>query len=220
MLKQVLLDNDVVLKVACYSLPGEMVSATSFDGTRPAMLGVGKFVIWGRLARSSKIADAERAKAAFDYVLQEVALLEPDDEELSMAADLEAAANQSSLELDGGESQLLAILLNRGARLLITGDKRAIHAIGIISKTEVGERIACLEQLIAHFVRVAGLGAVHSRICAEPRVDRAISICFGCPDMATDQEGVLEALASYITHLSSEVPGVLVSDCEFASSAP
>lgn len=219
MLKGVLVDNDVALKVACYSLADEMVSATSLGGTPPAILGVGRFVIRGRLARGSNILDVERAKAAFERLLEEVSLLEPDEAELAMAADLEAEANRRGLELDGGESQLLAILTNRACRLLITGDKRAIRAIGVIGKAEAAERIGCLEQLMTHLVQIAGVAAIRACVCAEPKVDRAISTCFGCARATTKQEEVLTALTSYIGHLDREAPGVLLPGHDFAALA-
>lgn len=215
--RRVLVDNDVALKIVCYSLADEMVAASSLDGTPPAILGVGRFVIRGRLARSSSIVDVERAKAAFERLLNAVSLLEPDEAELAMAAELEAEANRRDLELDGGESQLLAILANRAYRLLITGDKRAIRAIAVIAKTEVDERIACLEQLMAHLAQIAGIDAIRTCVCAEPKVDRAISICFSCVKAAPELGGVLAALASYIGHLNSEAPGVLLPGLDFAA---
>jgi hypothetical protein len=216
---RVLLDNDVVLKIACYSLEGEMLAATTIEGAAPGMLGVGKYVIGRRLDRAGNIADVKRAKAAFDRLLSAVMLLEPAAEELEMAAELEAEANRQDLDLDGGESQLLAILTVRACRLLITGDKRAVVAKAAIAPGPAARRIGCLEQLIAELIRIGGAGHVRSRVCAEPEADRAIAICCGCSQAAVDQEQILAGLSSYVGHLDSSAPGVLLSGIDFTSLA-
>ena len=207
--ERVLLDNDVVLKVACYALVEETVAAATIDDIPPAMLGVGRFVVRGRLARAPKIADRARATAAFERMLAAMSLVEPDDAEMAAAADLEAEANRLDLELDGGESQLLAILANRACKLLITGDKRAIAAMATVGVA--GGRVACLEQLMAHIVTGTGAAVARARVCAEAQVDRAITACFGCSTAAPPRdEDMLDGLASYSAHLDRTAPGVLL----------
>lgn len=209
--ERVLLDNDVVLKVACYALVEETVAAATIDDIPPAMLGVGRFVVRGRLARAPNIADRARATAAFERMLAAMSLVEPDDAEMAAAADLEAEANRRDLELDGGESQLLAMLANRACKLLITGDKRAIAAMAIVAVGVAGGRIACLEQLMAHIVTGTGAAVTRARVCAEAQVDRAITACFGCSTAAPPRdEDVLDGLASYSAHLDRTAPGVLL----------
>lgn len=209
--ERVLLDNDVVLKVACYAMADEALAATTIDAVAPAMLGVGRFVVRSRLARTSNIADPARAATAFERMLAAMTMAEPDDAEMAAAADLEAEANRRDLELDGGESQLLAMLANRGCNLLITGDKRAIAAMAIVAVGIAGGRIACLEQLMAHIVTGTGAAVMRPRVCAEPQVDRAITACFGCSTAVPPRdEDVLGGLASYAAHLDRTAPGVLI----------
>lgn len=218
--ERVLLDNDVVLKVACYALADETLAAATIDDVPPAMLGVGRFVVRSRLARASNIADPARAAAAFERMLAAMTMAEPDDAEMAAAADLEAEAIRRDLELDGGESQLLAMLANRGCSLLITGDKRAIAAMAIVAAAQAGSRVACLEQLIAHVVSAKGTPAVRPRICAEPNVDRAVTGCFACASPAApDDADVMGGLASYIGHLDRSAPGVLVPGHDLSSLA-
>jgi hypothetical protein len=217
--ERVLLDNDVVLKAASYALADETLAVTTIDETPPAMLGVGRFVVRNRLARASNIANPARATAAFERMLAAMVLVEPDDAEMAAAADLEAEAIRRDLELDGGESQLLAVLANRACSLLVTGDKRAIAAMAVVAATETAGRIACLEQLMAHVVGVVGSVAVRAAICAEPGVDRAITACFGC-SMANepDEQGVLTGLASYVRDLDGRAPGVLLAGDDLRSA--
>jgi hypothetical protein len=218
--ERVLLDNDVVLKAASYSLVAETVAATTIDNTPPAMLGVGRFVIRNRLSRASNITDVPRATESFAQMLAAMTLVEPDDDEMAAAADLEAEAIRQDLELDGGESQLLAILANRSCSLLVTGDKRAIVAMAIVAATEAGGRVACFEQLIGHIIATSGTPFVQPRVCAEPNVDRAITNCFACSSPETPDDGnVLQGLASYIGHLERSAPGVLISGQNLLSLA-
>lgn len=208
--EQALLDNDVALKVACYSLTDETLAITTANDTPPGMLGVGRFVIRGRLDRASNVADPARARAALERLLDAVELVEPSDGELAMAAELEAEARRRDLELDSGESQLLAIIAKRNLHVLITGDKRAIAAMAVVAPAIAGHRVVCLEQLMALIVDVAGVDAVRPRVCIEPRVDRAVTACFGCAREAVSRDDVAAGLSSYIGHLDKSAPGVLM----------
>lgn len=218
--ERVLIDNDVVLKVSCYELVDETLLAITVNGVAPAMLGVGRFVVRGRLAKVGSVADRTKATGAFERLLAELGAVEPDDAELSLAADLEAEAIRHNLELDGGESQLLAVLASRGCDLLLTGDKRAIAAVAVIAAKTAASRIACLEQLICQLVASVGVARVRPGVCAEPLVDRAITACFACsrPAPPRDEE-VVEGLSSYVRHLDRAAPGVLLPGVDLARLA-
>lgn len=218
--ERVLLDNDIVLKTASYSLADAAVAATTVGGTPPAMLGVGRFVVRGRLARAGNIAQPTRAADAFERMLAGMILVEPDDEEIEAAAELEAEANRRDLELDGGESQLLAILANRECDLLVTGDKRAIAAMAVVAPAQAAARIACLEQLMAHVVLALGAAKVREHVCGEPSVDRAVTNCVACSAAHPPADAdVLAGLASYVRHLDGSAPGVLVAGCDLSCLA-
>lgn len=113
-----LLDNDAALKLGCYALVEEALSVTTIDGQVPAMLGVGRFVVLNRVRRSSRLADKARASEAVESLLDAVVFIEPEETELQLAAELEARASEAGLELDGGESQLLAVMASRVHQLL------------------------------------------------------------------------------------------------------
>lgn len=220
MTEQVLLDNDVVLKAASYSLADEMLIAVAADGAAPGMLGVGRFVVRGRLERNRGLADPAAAAAAFERMLGEIILLEPTEDELAMAAELEAEASRRDLELDGGESQLVAMLACRACRLLVTGDKRAVTAMAAVASSLVEGRIACFEQVIAQIVARCGSATVRLAVCAEPTVDRAVSLCFGCGrEPGPCDEDVLAALASYSGHLNRSAPGILLPGSDLSALA-
>lgn len=212
--KQVLLDNDVVLKVACYALVTEALAATTSDGSPPGMLGVGRFVLRRRVERATNVVDRDQACDSLERMIAAVEMFEPTEDELALAADLEAEASRQGLELDGGESQLLAIVARRNFHCLLTGDKRAISAMAAVAIELAAGRILCFEQLMARIVFVVGADAVRPRICAEPQVDRALTACFGCARDAVPQADVVDGLASYVGYLKRTAPGVLMRDTE------
>lgn len=212
MTDQVLLDNDVALKAACYALVDEALAIVGRDREPPGVLGVARFVLRRRIERGNGIADPARAMRELELLLANVALLELTEDELAVAADLEAEAQRHELELDGGESQLLAILALRGLPLLLTGDKRAIVAMSVVAKDIAAGRIACLEHLMVAILSLAEVATVRAAVCGEPHVDKAITACFGCSRSAVTEADVVEGLASYAGHLSRSAPDVLVAN--------
>jgi len=217
---RILIDNDVIIKIAAYSLGSEFVNKASVDDVPPALLSVGRFVARDRLTRSRRFKDGAAALKRFEAILPSLLLVEPTEAELVSAAELEAVAITSNVELDSGESQLLAILLTRAAKLLVTGDKRAIRAIATIANTEVVGRVACLEQLVVSIVDLAGVDRVRELVCREPDADRAISICLHCTSGSpASQAEVMAALRSYVDHLRNDTAAVLLSGISLSSLA-
>jgi len=211
----VLLDNDVILKTSCYRLGDEVRGVLSEGGSRLAGLGLAKFVLGKRIEKSRSIRHRDEAAAALQAFLASIDALEPDDRDLELAASFEEKAQVLGAALDTGESQLLAILIRRCARALVTGDKRAIAAIHAIS-TELpliakGEgRIQCLEQLTPELLSRHDVSILAAKICAEPAVDKTLSICFGCSSQTTDAGVSREGLESYVGDLRTRSGKLLV----------
>lgn len=120
-------DNDVLIKAACYGLAAEL------DGSRSlGVLGAAKYVIAGRIERMTLSGDRDAARtAALDLIARSL-VLEPSRDELELAATIETSAQRQGLELDAGESQLAAMIVHRGIGLLETGDKRAIKGFEVL----------------------------------------------------------------------------------------
>jgi hypothetical protein len=212
MAERVLVDNDVLLKVAAYGLSEVFLARTTIGGDGPALLGVAAFVTRRRIARVSR--NAMIAVMALETILAAAVALEPSDDELAFAAELETAAVHRGLDLDSGESQLLAILVCRNAPLLLTGDKRAILAVSQIGPGPASGRVGCFEQLMRDIIlRSEQIGSLRGCVCDEPDADRTMSICFACHEPAEERSAtqVLEGLDSYIRHLDEQAPGILIS---------
>jgi hypothetical protein len=217
MTEPILVDNDVVLKVCCFDICVELISVASNGDTPPAVLKVAQYVVRGRIKRSSLI-DRESAERNLDELLELLRTSEPTEEELRMAAAFESAAQARNLDLDSGESQLLAILVRRNARLMLTGDKRAIRAIEELASEELKSRVACFEQVISSILQQANSEELRSKICREKAVDRAIAICFACSSASVSVASIFAGLRSYTDDLRKAAGYVLLPSDDLSDS--
>jgi hypothetical protein len=210
-----LVDNDIILKGACYGLLTEVAAAIPGDGT-VGVLGATQFVITHRLRRYKLNSAAGTSEARLLTFLSSNEVVEPTPQEQEMAANLESSAQKLSLGLDVGESQLVAILIARLLPWFATGDKRAIIALERLFDADaqlaaIVGKIICLEQLVKRIVTTRDSGAIRRAICNEPAVDKTLAICFGCTSSGTAPATVLEGLESYIGALRADATRVLAT---------
>ena len=194
-----LVDNDVILKLCCYGRHGDLAGA--LGGAGAAMLGVGRYALRDRVRRTSRIRGRGRIAAALEEAFASLELAQPDEHEIALAAEMEEEATRRSLELDAGESQLLAMLLHRAAPLLLTGDKRAVIAMHGLGVGDADGRIACLEQLMSTLLTMLGAALLRTAVCAESEADRAVTACFACAAAGVADADVRAGLSSYVGHL-------------------
>lgn len=208
-------DNDIVLKASCYR-----ASSLLWPGTDPAdpigILGEARFVVSKRIPRMELSGSRDDVLGELALILRRASILEPTEDEIALAAEIEARASQSSLQLDSGESQLAAIVVVRGLDLLQTGDKRGIRALEVVldaiaAMTNLSGRVMCLEQLIRRAVERGSMAELRPSVCRERAVDTAVAMSFACysPDPSTGD--VLSGLSSYIEDLRREAPRILVA---------
>lgn len=210
---ELLIDNDVLIKCACYSIL-DQIHGPSGQCQDVAVLGAAKFVVGKYLERRGTIQDRAAAQHRFQDYLSTVIVLEPTLDEVNLASAIEEAAVLLGLDLDGGESQLCAIAVFRSSSLLLTGDKRAIASAETL-KDSIGEltslagRLVCLEQAIMGVVERIGIDATRIRICAEAAIDKGLSICFECHALAEGRSLELTGLLSYIRDVRRKAPMLL-----------
>jgi hypothetical protein len=206
-------DNDVIFKGACYRLLSGLIPEQAF-GDR-IVLGAARFVVRSRIARS-RLTASELAQADAASFFDRATIIEPTDSELGFAGALEHAAQAAGLSLDGGESLLLAVVLNREIGHLITGDKRAIASIEVLLAVEtrlagVCGLVVCLEQLVKGLLAEGRFADVREAICAAAGVDRALSLCFSCTNDLANEDSAHEGLESHINSLRACAGRVLSS---------
>ncbi|GAB5349059.1 hypothetical protein [Alteriqipengyuania sp. 357] len=208
----VLVDNDIVFKLCAYGRQGYLVEES--DWAPAHILPVSKFVLRDLAKKSRRIHDRAAVVAAVEVAVEGCAIVQPSEEALAFAAELEEAASDAALELDPGESQLLAILLLEDARWLLTGDKRAVAAIEYLCRDEAKGRIAALEHVLAALLALADANELRCAVCNEPSVDAAATACFACHSPAVDAADVMAGLESYLRALRKIAPSIL---CETIS---
>lgn len=212
-MNKVLVDNDVLLKLSCYGLQAELGIFLSDRRAQAEVLSVAAFVLPRYLNQSQGIGSKGRARENLQSLLAVCRQIEPSEEEVAVATELEERAQLLGLQLDVGESQLVAVLISREDTLMITGDKRAIGAMGRLGlASEVPARVGCLEQLMLCFVVGERALQVRSAICQEPLVDKSLAICFSCLNSAVAIEAITEGLQSYIGAVRRVAHGVLADD--------
>ena len=127
---------------------------------------------------------------------------------------MQEAAQRLGLPLDGGESQLLAVVLHRAGALMLTGDKRAIGAGETVLK-EIGSvrdaegRLACLEQMLASLATQLGHDVARDAICSDAGADATLTICYACHADGCSQAECLAGLESYQAALRAAAPTLL-----------
>lgn len=210
-----LVDNDILLKGSCYGLLRELVAATPGDVPQAGILGVARFIIPKLIAKQELMStEPVRAQERFESFIHENGVVEPTAEEQQLAAELESMAQQLAVNLDSGESQLVAILVRRSIAFLTTGDKRAIVALERLLDSHgalsvIGGRITCLEQLVRRLLEACDHQEIRKAICAEPKIDKTLTICFGCASPAVDRDAIRDGLNSYIAALRRDSARVL-----------
>ena len=208
-----LVDNDILLKGACYRLLSQLVTM-NYGADRVGYLGAARFVLSKKIRQAKLGGNAAEVEAELMSFLAQHDAIETSSEEQTLAAALEATAQSLPVNLDTGESQLLAVLVLRTLPVLMTGDKRAIIAIerlldATAALAEATGKVTCLEQLVRTAVFKGNASVIQEAICKEPNVDRTLSICFRCLTPERTIESVVEGLDSYISDLRQRAPRAL-----------
>jgi hypothetical protein len=203
-------DNDIILKAVCYDAFDEFLGEYSAE-TPIGMLGAARYVVRKRISKLGLTAGATAAFERLNVLLQSASVVEPSSVESLWAAELEIRAQQQGVSLDSGESQLCAVVVSRIIPWLLTGDKRAIrglqHLLAFDDRLSgLKKRVVCLEQLALIVQARGGERELRSKICAEPGVDKSLSICFSC---SNSESTASAGLQSYIAALRAEAADIL-----------
>jgi len=208
-----LVDNDIVIKVACYGLVNQLLLPTCETLNAAGVLGAARFVAAHRILKIGLNGGPAEALQHLEALLELVSTVEPTSEEQLMAADFELAAQRAGVNLDAGESHLCALVVSRQIPRLLTGDKRAIAAMEVLLDSDerlwyLCGRVFCLEQLTRRAIERDNDGLVRAAICEQPSVDKALTVCAGCQS-ATNEAVVVECLDSYLGDLRRKAARVL-----------
>ena len=185
-------------------------------GGAVGILGASKFVVPKMILRIRLQGDPAPPGHVLPRSWSRTKCLKPQHSGAADGCVPEAAAQEKALNLDAGESQLVAILVTRCLPCMVTGDKRAIASLEDLLDSDarlaaMSGKIRCLEQLIASALVAMEGEQMRRAICAEPAVDKTLSICFSCSSATVDFASVVEGLESYIVDIRARAPRVLAT---------
>lgn len=209
-----LVDTDIIYKTSIYRLLNSFQKSPPSNIKRLAILAATRFVVIQKIKRKQDGHLAEQALNHLQSALEKIEQLEPTDAETALAESLEYLATKANLNLDCGESQLCALFISRGFKIIFTGDKRAILAMEKLNNSEeisgaLVNKIKCFEQIILQILNAESIDHIRTTICECKGTDRALESCFSCSATSTTPENIREGLLSYINHLATEAPSVL-----------
>jgi hypothetical protein len=210
-------DNDLILKSVSYGFAD--VFWPDGEPGSIGILGAARYVVRHEIDRGSLNRGACAAQADLSVLLARCEELEPTDEEIDLAAQIELCGQEHGLALDNGESQLAALVVTRDLPLLETGDKRAIAGLEearchLQVLDALRGRVRCLEQIARRLIGAEeAFEDLSAGICGEAGVDKSLSVCFGCfGDSPADRATALEALEQYVREVRDSAPAMLRED--------
>jgi hypothetical protein len=208
------IDNDILSKGTCYGVLPALLGPYGGVNKGIGILGAARFVLPEKIRKRKLNRGTDAALKDFAEWISGLTELEPTGVEQQLAAEFESLAQRVGVNLDVGESQLCAIVVERGIGVLLTGDKRAIAAIENLLDSHdrlmaICGKLRCLEQAVLDVLEAANYAAIRVAICSERDVDKALTICFGCASPDIQHPQILVGLNSYIRALRGEAKRVL-----------
>lgn len=189
-----LIDVDVLGKCAHWDMLSELPTLLGIAQADMATVSSFKY----RAARASSKPDGklfltvEAAARAAEFVAVFSSLPEPD------AFYLAALANVSGI--DPGEAILFSVAASNERSIVLTGDKRAISALGAsnsVATKKLNGRIIVMEQVVRAALEARGINWLRDHICRHHKIDKAIAVAMGSGCDASENS-VKAGLISYI----------------------
>lgn len=206
MTRQLLVDNDALLKLARFGLLDALVTMFGVNARDIRVLATAKYSLLPAKNRLLRCKDEDSANRLEEFLTKSEPLSSVDTN-IHLLDALSAIPS-----IDAGEALLLAAGASNYETLVITGDKRALAALcadSSISKiaNALAGRVVTLEVI---FWQLVNKCFTHTQSCvrSKPDVDKAIRNVFGVSTPAPI-DSVRVALASYINHLQGVTGGLL-----------
>ena len=217
--KRILADVDLVIKLVCFKLSSSLMKSLLENNQTIEVLESTKYVVRKRVYKVFEEKYDQEIKLELENFSTNCNYIEPSDDDLFLAAEIEKISQLKNLSMDTGESILCAIAINSSTEFLTyiaTGDKRAIKSISRIKNTlekinYLNGKFICLEQIVIDLIRRGSLIQIRKNICRFPNLDKALSICFSCTGSnGLPEVEIINGLNSYINDLDSKSDNILI----------
>jgi hypothetical protein len=201
-----LIDNDVLLKLARYGLLDEAIALFECTPTDVRVLASAKYRLLPANNRLRFCEDEESA-ARLEAFLKTSNPLDAGLADPNLLDVLNAVPN-----IDAGEALLFAVGANNRDTLVITGDKRSLatlcshDSVADVSKALAG-RVVSMEVLFSMLTEYQ-FTLIQKRVRDKPNVDITLKIVFGVT-VPADFESVKKGFNSYISDLRSRTGTLL-----------
>jgi len=199
----VLLDNDVVIKLArmdAYldALSSMKLTPRQVGSIKPMLRHMGLYDN-SRLARfTDNVAEATRLLAA----LKTIVLLEMTTQEAALATKVAKAMLSAGLDFNEGELMMCVVAVSRGSLDFCTADKRALNSLPGVEAywADVGNmrgRCICFEQVFYALCSKFGLARITLAVRTCPTTEKSMTRLHDL-SVARGQDHFLRALERYV----------------------
>lgn len=205
------IDNDIVIKLTQMDVYTDGLSAIGVTpqqaGSTEVMLKFLTAAAHGTKLRL-RVVEQDRLKAAL-HTITDLAMTEP---ESKIAAAMMKAILQAELDLDEGETTLLAIASQRDGLEVATGDKRALRGLPSLAKAYPGlsilkGRFICLEHIFRKICQIHGFRRAREAVLTATHADTTIFAFYDA--VAGHGANFALAMKAVVDELKKDAPGWL-----------
>lgn len=189
----VLLDNDVVIKLAQTDTYVDALAAVNLAPSQVGSLRVMlRYMGIADTHRRERLTNTPAEADRLNVALQSIVELEMTSAESTLAASVMAQVLIAGLDFQEGELSLCVVAVSRGALDLCTGDKRALRSMPALQRlwsalSLLQGRCICLEQLFEKLCAKKGYGRIGVAVATSPTADETISFVYNHSSVNTGQ---------------------------------
>lgn len=205
-----LVDNDVVIKLAQLDCYDHALEAIGHDRKRVGSLG---FMLryMGLTSEADRLRLARTPAAAdrLGKILPTISAIEPSEAQQRRAASIMKNALLAELDLDAGEAGLMAIGIDIPSAEIATGDKRALRSMPAIAQIEqslvsLRKRLICFEQMIGQLCRKFGMLRLRAAVTTCPSADETLATAYA--HYGSKDTAVFVEVMNYVVQEQIEKP--------------
>lgn len=210
-----LVDNDVVIKLACMDVYSDGLACIGVTPAQAGSMGV-MLDFMGLTSEQNRrrLTNSADEAARLHHAIQSMTRIEPNGEESLEIARTSRIVLEQGLDFQAGELMLAVIAASRGGMDVATGDKRALRELPRLetlwaSLSQMRHRFVCFEQIFRCLCSALGFPRVRSAVTTSPRADETITFVYEQTQRA-GKNGFVAGLDLVINeHIERPAPGWL-----------
>lgn len=194
---KVLVDNDIVHKIAAFDLVEEFLAWAAEGGNEIQLLPTAKY----KFKIKDRKGESRYGIQVFDRIAALISKVGEVTEGLSSDHDFLVEIQG----IDSGEALLFSAVSSNASTVLLTGDKRSLRTLQTDQRCKdlsllLKGRVICLEQIMEALISRIGFNIVRVRIAGQLGCDQAMRMIFS-NGAQSDEQNAMQGLASYTASL-------------------